>query len=468
MAIDLKPTEAMAAEAKLGLEWRAEFNRGGTEVGVARARDISNRTNLSEDTIGRMVSFFARHEVDKEGEGFTPDEEGYPSAGRIAWALWGGDPGQSWARARQSEIDNEPEGRMKLITIENRIAKVRLNDAVTPWSADDLIADIERSYGQKAVAENMTLGAIVCSADEALETLEIEINSPGGSVLDGYRIYNSLMQMRARGVKIIATVNTLAASMGSVILMAANNVRIVEGGRIMIHEASQAVSGDSATHAKAAKILNEISEEISIIYANRTGSKPAEMRELMLAETWMGAAEAVARNFADEILKFDTELKNMSILSKLFPGNDEALKIEAAIAENDSLRADLTTAHALIDELSGHAEIIAQLRAELAEEEEETMEKKDKIAQLEEKIAQLEQKVVVLEEKNGISQEKVSARAAELLASTGHPAPVALANDNAEPINHTKALASLSPTEAAEYFAANKQDIFADKNRYSI
>ena len=124
---------------------------------------------------------------------------------------------------------------MKLLTIENRVAKVRLNDAVTPWSADDLIADIERSYGQKAVAENMTVGTLQCSADEALETLEIEINSPGGSVLDGYRVYNSLMQMRGRGVEIIATVNTLAASMGSVILMAANKVRracIVTDGHV--------------------------------------------------------------------------------------------------------------------------------------------------------------------------------------------------------------------------------------------
>jgi hypothetical protein len=44
-----------------------------------------------------MRSFFARHEVDKEGEGFSPNENGYPSAGRIAWALWGGDPGKVWA-----------------------------------------------------------------------------------------------------------------------------------------------------------------------------------------------------------------------------------------------------------------------------------------------------------------------------------------------------------------------------------
>lgn len=93
------PTQGMIEEAQRGLDWRQEFNRGGTEVGVARARDIVNGRNLSRDTVGRMASFFARHEVDKEGQGFTPDEDGYPSAGRIAWALWGGDPGKAFADA---------------------------------------------------------------------------------------------------------------------------------------------------------------------------------------------------------------------------------------------------------------------------------------------------------------------------------------------------------------------------------
>ena len=102
--MDNKPTEAMAAEAKRGLAWRKEHNRGGTAVGVARARDISNRANLSDQTVLRMHSYFSRHEVDKKGQGFSPGEKGYPSAGRIAWALWGGDPGQSWARARANKI----------------------------------------------------------------------------------------------------------------------------------------------------------------------------------------------------------------------------------------------------------------------------------------------------------------------------------------------------------------------------
>jgi HK97 family phage major capsid protein len=96
--INTTPTDAMIAEAKRGLEWRKEHGRGGTEVGVARARDISNGRELSIDTVKRMYSYFARHEVDKAGKGYSPGEEGYPSAGRIAWALWGGNPGQTFAK----------------------------------------------------------------------------------------------------------------------------------------------------------------------------------------------------------------------------------------------------------------------------------------------------------------------------------------------------------------------------------
>jgi HK97 family phage major capsid protein len=104
--IDTKPTESMANEAKRGLDWRSEFGRGGTEVGIARARDISNRSELSPRTIKRMVSFFARHEVDKQAEGFRPGEDGYPSNGRIAWALWGGDAGRSWANRLSDRLDS--------------------------------------------------------------------------------------------------------------------------------------------------------------------------------------------------------------------------------------------------------------------------------------------------------------------------------------------------------------------------
>jgi hypothetical protein len=110
--IDTRPTAAMAEEAQRGLDWRAEFGRGGTAVGVARANQLRRREELSPDTVRRMASFFARHEVDAEAEGFRPGEEGYPSAGRIAHALWGGDAGKSWANERVSRMN----------TIDNRAA----------------------------------------------------------------------------------------------------------------------------------------------------------------------------------------------------------------------------------------------------------------------------------------------------------------------------------------------------------
>ena len=99
--------EGMKEEAQRGLDWRSEFGRGGTEVGIARARDIVNGANLSDDTIGRMVSYFARHEVDKEAEGFRVGEEGYPSNGRIAWALWGGDAGKTWSEREYEKIKSD-------------------------------------------------------------------------------------------------------------------------------------------------------------------------------------------------------------------------------------------------------------------------------------------------------------------------------------------------------------------------
>jgi hypothetical protein len=103
--MNLVPPPAVAAEAEKALEWRREFGRGGTMVGVARARDLANRKELSPETIRRMVSFFARHEVDKQGKGFFADSEGYPSAGRIAWGLWGGDPGRTWAEKMVRQME---------------------------------------------------------------------------------------------------------------------------------------------------------------------------------------------------------------------------------------------------------------------------------------------------------------------------------------------------------------------------
>jgi len=87
------PPQEVRNNAKRGLELREKHGRGGTAVGVARARDLSNGKALSLDTLKRMNSYFARHEVDKKGEGWGVDSAGY-----IAWLLWGGDAGRAWRK----------------------------------------------------------------------------------------------------------------------------------------------------------------------------------------------------------------------------------------------------------------------------------------------------------------------------------------------------------------------------------
>lgn len=90
------PPDEVAAAARRGLAIRASLppsRRGGTEVGLARATQLANRRPVSVDTLQRMVSYFDRHEVDKEGEGWGRDSNGYQ-----AWLMWGGDPGRAWAR----------------------------------------------------------------------------------------------------------------------------------------------------------------------------------------------------------------------------------------------------------------------------------------------------------------------------------------------------------------------------------
>lgn len=100
------PPPAVRAAARRGLELRAAqspSNRGGTEVGLARARDLANGRPVSESVLRRMVSFFARHEVDKAGRGWGANSKGYQ-----AWLLWGGDPGRAWAERLLRKANGGP------------------------------------------------------------------------------------------------------------------------------------------------------------------------------------------------------------------------------------------------------------------------------------------------------------------------------------------------------------------------
>jgi len=86
-------------EAKKALEWRKEHKRGGTPVGLNTARTLSKGGQIGIEKVRHIAKYFPRHEIDKKAEGWQPGEKGFPSRGRIAWALWGGDAGWRWAQA---------------------------------------------------------------------------------------------------------------------------------------------------------------------------------------------------------------------------------------------------------------------------------------------------------------------------------------------------------------------------------
>jgi hypothetical protein len=111
-----KVPEGVQREARKGLEWRKEFGRGGTDVGIASARKLVSG-NVSDNHVRKVAKYFPRHEVDKQAEGWRPGEDGYPSNGRIAWALWGGDAGWRWSKKEVARLNREQEERANVLNM---------------------------------------------------------------------------------------------------------------------------------------------------------------------------------------------------------------------------------------------------------------------------------------------------------------------------------------------------------------
>lgn len=99
------PPAAVARAAARGLELREKFGRGGTDVGVRRAGQLKAREPVSDADITAIASYFKRHAVDKQSKSHDWGDENDPSAGYIAWLLWGGDAGEAWADKVRSEIE---------------------------------------------------------------------------------------------------------------------------------------------------------------------------------------------------------------------------------------------------------------------------------------------------------------------------------------------------------------------------
>jgi HK97 family phage major capsid protein/HK97 family phage prohead protease len=152
--IDLMPTDEMRTEAERYRGWKADGEPGGTEVAATRASQIISGDELSRDTVITMAAWFARHEVDKQGEGFSPDEDGYPSPGRVAWAAWGGDAGQVWSAAKADRIKALEENRAMAADL------IELNELSDEASVEDAAASLRSMEGRYKRSELTTFDQV--------------------------------------------------------------------------------------------------------------------------------------------------------------------------------------------------------------------------------------------------------------------------------------------------------------------
>jgi hypothetical protein len=148
MAKTYTPTSGMASAAKRALKWKSEGNAGGTLVGLARANQLKDRDPLTASTVLRMYSFFSRHEVDKQATGFRSGEEGFPSKGRVAWDLWGGDGGYSWSTAKRNQIMRERESKaLQLVKLTEK--------GIVPKMARMVAAQVLENYANQNISEEL-------------------------------------------------------------------------------------------------------------------------------------------------------------------------------------------------------------------------------------------------------------------------------------------------------------------------
>ena len=200
--------------------------------------------------------------------------------------------------------------------------------------------------------------------------ITVRINSPGGSVFDGYAIFNAL---KARSAQITTKIEGLAASMASVIALAGSKVTAAANSIVMIHNPWSGVSGDSEDLRKMADLLDKLTGQLVGIYAAKTGLPDADVRAAMDAETWFTGAEAKEWGLVDEVTdeihvaaSFDTSRfrnapKSLAPAAKVEPQPQDAAQLSAITADRDDIKAKLET----VETQAAHsAEQIAALKVE--------------------------------------------------------------------------------------------------------
>ncbi len=253
------------------------------------------------------------------------------------------------------------------------------------------------------------------------DTIHLRVDSPGGSVIDGISIFNALQRHPA---KVVTHIDSLAASMGSVVAMAGDEVRMANNALIMIHEPWTVAMGNAEELRKNADTLEKMSGNILQAYS-RSQYTPEQVADLMKEETWMTAQDALDAGFIDYI---DDGLK--AVASIVDAANSVELQVptEKLIASiNGKLDAVAKQRDDLSAKLTAQSQELVDARAELeaAEIVLKEVDEKDAAfkAELETAKAELIAARAEIETSKEVTDTAVALKAAEMLQMNAH-APV--------------------------------------------
>jgi len=299
------------------------------------------------------------------------------------------------------------------------------------------------------------------------EVINLRINSPGGSVIDGNAMFNALQRHPA---KVVTHIDGLAASMASVLAMAGDEVHMADNALLMIHNPWTMSIGDADELRADAELLDKMSASILSAYG-RSQYEAEEIKDLMDAETWFTAQEAFDAGLVDHI---ETGLRAAaSDITALAASSEFSVPAEKQIVSlSKQIEAITKTGVEVSNELAEQRTKVEEISAELLEacakvEEAETA--KAEAVEAAEKVAEeLAEKAVEAEQAKEVTEAAVSAKAAELVQGATHE-PVADTGDGLGVESDEQLLAryeSISDNEdRRDFFAANKTKILRAKAR---
>jgi ATP-dependent Clp protease protease subunit len=154
------------------------------------------------------------------------------------------------------------------------------------------------------------------------DSLDVYINSPGGSVFEGLAIYNALRRYPAQKN---VYVDGLAASIASIIMLAGDNVKIAANGMVMIHDPWGFSVGNANEMRTAADTLDKVRDTLVETYVSRTTNDKVTIEKWMSDETWFSANEALANKFVSEVIEEKPIQAHFTLLAK-FKNTPEKLK----------------------------------------------------------------------------------------------------------------------------------------------